>query len=84
MYIGSVRAAQVISSRKFECPRLVLALAALGVMPAFAQAPAGPGTHPAEHQHLDSRFAHNRYYYDHGYAVHNPPDGGLEGAANPR
>lgn len=77
MYIGVVRAAQVITSRKFGCPRLVLALAALAVMPAFAQAPAGPGTHPAEHQHLDSRFGHNRYYYDRGYAVHSPPDGGL-------
>jgi hypothetical protein len=24
----------------------------------------------ATHQHLDSRFSHNRYYYDRGYAVH--------------
>ena len=31
----------------------------------------------ATHQHLDSRFSHNRYYYDRGYAVHTPPTGGV-------
>jgi len=31
----------------------------------------------ATHQHLDSRFSHNRYYYDRGYAVHTPPAGGV-------
>ena len=31
----------------------------------------------ATHQHLDARFAHNRYYYDRGYAVHRPPAGGV-------
>jgi len=31
----------------------------------------------ATHQHLDSRFSHNRYYYDRGYAVHRPPAGGV-------
>ena len=31
----------------------------------------------ATHQHLDSRFSHNRYYYDRGYAVHKPPAGGV-------
>jgi hypothetical protein len=31
----------------------------------------------ATHQHLDSRFSHNRYYYDRGYAVHIPPAGGV-------
>ena len=30
------------------------------------------------HQHLDSRFDHDRYYYDRGYAVARPPAG--EGA----
>jgi hypothetical protein len=30
----------------------------------------------ATHQHLDSGFALNRYYYDRGYAVHTPPAGG--------
>ncbi len=30
----------------------------------------------ATHQHLDSRFSHNRYYYDRGYAMHRPPAGG--------
>jgi hypothetical protein len=33
----------------------------------------------ATHQHLDSRFQHNRYYYDRGYAVHRPPAGGVAG-----
>ena len=31
----------------------------------------------ATHQHLDSRYSHNRYYYDRGYAVHTPPAGGV-------
>jgi len=31
----------------------------------------------ATHQHLDSGFQHNRYYYDRGYAVHTPPAGGV-------
>src|SRR6516164_2619034 len=31
----------------------------------------------ATHQHLDSQFSHNRYYYDRGYAVHTPPAGGV-------
>lgn len=29
------------------------------------------------HQHLDSRFGHNQYYYDHGYSMRRPPAGGL-------
>lgn len=29
------------------------------------------------HQHLDGRFSHNQYYYDRGYSVHRPPEGGL-------
>ena len=77
MYIGSVREVQAISSRGVRYCSLLLALAVLGTQSALAQAPGGPGTHPAEHQHLDSRFAHNRYYYDHGYAVHSPPDGAI-------
>ena len=31
----------------------------------------------ATHQHLDTRFSHNRYYYDRGYAVHKAPIGGV-------
>jgi hypothetical protein len=31
----------------------------------------------ATHQHLDSRFSHNRYYYDRGYAVHTAPADGV-------
>lgn len=38
-------------------------------------APAGAG---GPHQHLDTRFSHNQFYYDHGYAVHRPPPGGAE------
>ena len=30
------------------------------------------------HAHFDGRFAHNQYYYNHGYAVHAPPAGGRE------
>ena len=63
--------------------RLVPALAVLAAVSAVAQAPGGPGTHPAEHQHLDGRFGHNRYYYDHGYAMHTPPDGGLANLHGP-
>ena len=33
--------------------------------------PAGP------HEHLDSRFSHNRYYFDRGYALHRHPPGGF-------
>jgi hypothetical protein len=32
----------------------------------------------APHQHFDSRFAHDQYYYNHGYSVHVPPAGGHE------
>ena len=42
--------------------------------PALANGGGGGGgageTGTATHQHLDSRFSHNRYYYDRGYAVH--------------
>jgi hypothetical protein len=37
----------------------------------------------ATHQHLDSRFSHNRYYYDRGYAVHKPPAGGVANLIGP-
>jgi len=40
------------------------------------------GGHPSgggAHQHLDSRFSHNQYYYDRGYGVRTPPAGGLGG-----
>ena len=29
--------------------------------------------HAGAHQHIDGRFSHNRYYFDHGYSVHRPP-----------
>ena len=83
MYIREVNAGQVTASRKFEYRHLVLALISVAAMSAAAQAPGGPGTHPGEHQHLDSRFGHNRYYYDRGYAVHSPPDGGLANLHGP-
>jgi hypothetical protein len=59
------------------------AISALAAVAAVAQAPGGAGTHAAPHQHLDSRFTHNHYYYDHGYAVHTPPDGGLANLHGP-
>jgi uncharacterized protein DUF6515 len=62
---------------KSEYRCLVLAIAAFAPVAAMPQAPEAPAMHAGEHQHLDSRFAHNRYYYDRGYAVHSPPDGGL-------
>ena len=83
MYIPAVRSAQRISGRRFGCHRLVPALTALVAVAAVAQAPGGAGTHPGEHQHLDSRFAHNRYYYDRGDAVHSPPDEGLSNLHGP-
>jgi hypothetical protein len=85
VYIGQVRDAQLPSSRRSRLGYryLVLAFTAFVGASALAQTPATPGTHPAEHQHLDSRFAHNRYYYDRGYAVHTPPDGGLANLHGP-
>jgi len=41
-----------------------------------AGGPGGPVTGGA-HQHLDSRFSHNQYYFDHGYSVHHPPVGAV-------
>lgn len=39
---------------------------------------AGPGPIAGgAHQHFDSRFSHNQYYYDRGYSIHRPPGGGL-------
>ncbi len=35
--------------------------------------PSAPAASGGAHQHVDSRFAHNHYYFDHGYAVHRPP-----------
>ena len=83
MYIRGVRDVVLTSIRKVRHRRLVAAIAALTTVPAVAQAPGGAGTHPAEHQHLDARFGHNRYYYDRGYAVHTPPDEGLANLHGP-
>jgi len=55
----------------------------VGMAATFPQQTSGHGgggageTGTATHQHLDTRFSHNRYYYDRGYAVHKPPAGGL-------
>jgi hypothetical protein len=32
---------------------------------------------PPPHQHLDGRYAHDQYYYDHGFTLRRPPAGGL-------
>lgn len=37
----------------------------------------------ATHQHLDSRFSHNRYYYDRGFAVSKRPLGGVADLIGP-
>jgi len=37
----------------------------------------------ATHQHLDSRFSHDRYYYDRGYAMHAAPAGGVADLMGP-
>jgi len=37
----------------------------------------------ATHQHLDSCFSHNHYYYDRGYAVHTLPAGGVSNLTSP-
>ena len=37
----------------------------------------------ATHQHLDSAFSHDRYYYDRGYALHKPPRGGIPDLVGP-
>jgi hypothetical protein len=37
----------------------------------------------ATHQHLDARFAHNRYYYDRGFAVGTRPTGGVANLIGP-
>ncbi|MBV9726370.1 MAG: hypothetical protein JO299_14515 [Gammaproteobacteria bacterium] len=55
----------------------MLPSAVVATLSALAQAPGAPATRPGEHQHLDSRFGHNHVYYDRGYAVHSPPDGGI-------
>ena len=44
---------------------------------ALANGGGGAGeTGTTTHQHLDSRFSHNRYYYDRGFAVHKTRNGG--------
>jgi hypothetical protein len=83
VYIPGVRDAQLTSSRRFGYHRLVPAAAVLAAASALAQAPGAAGTPAGEHQHLDARFGHNRNYYDHGYAVHTPPDGGLANLHGP-
>jgi len=76
-----------------RCRGLVLMSLLAVVGTALAQHPAAPGggggAHPGAgghpgtgvaagaHQHFDSRFSHNQYYYDRGYGVHTPPAGGM-------
>ena len=45
--------------------------------PSGAHAPARNPPAGGPNQHLDSRFSHNRYYFDRGYAVRRPPPGGF-------
>ena len=51
---------------------------------AWANGGGGAGeTGTATHQHLDSRFSHNRYYYDRGFAVHKTRTGGTATLISP-
>lgn len=57
-------------------------------LPELASANGGGGggageSGTATHQHLDSRFSHNRYYYDRGFAVSKPPRGGVANLLGP-
>ncbi len=49
---------------------------AVGGVPGAGAARGAPMGGP--HQHLDSRFSHNQYYYDRGYSLPKPPAGGHE------
>jgi hypothetical protein len=71
------------------CLLLAGTLAIATSAPALAQHPGGGGARggsaprgaPAgggPHQHLDSRFSHNQYYYDRGYSVPRVSGGGRE------
>jgi hypothetical protein len=78
--------AELTVCARFERCLLLLVVAVFTAAAARAQqppAPPGAGAHPPEHQHLDTRFGHNHYYFDHGYAVHTPPDGGLANLHGP-
>jgi len=57
---------------------LAIALSGQAIGQHTGGAHAGSGaTAGGPHQHFDSRFSHNQYYYDHGYSVHRPPAGGI-------
>jgi len=38
----------------------------------------GPGPVELSHQHVDTRFSHNHYYFDRGYRLHEAPHSGHE------
>jgi hypothetical protein len=72
--------------RETRCNRLAAAAVVLfgtGVavtQPAWGNGGGGGGggeSGTGAHQHLDSGFRLNRYYYDRGYAVKTPPAGGV-------
>ena len=83
--LAGVPAAQLTVYPTLKRCQLALAVAVLGAGSAGAQQPPPPAAtgHAPEHQHLDTRFGHNHYYYDRGYAVHTPPDGGLANLHGP-
>ena len=54
----------------------VIVLAALAASsPANARDDGGRGARLAPHMHFDSRFSHDQYYHDRGYAVRGVPRG---------
>jgi hypothetical protein len=80
-----------VSGRKQRCAWLAAVSAAVlltagSTLTQDARACGGGGAGESgtgTHQHLDSRFSHNRYYYDRGYAVHTAPVGGVANLIGP-
>lgn len=75
----SIRTRRRRSGERARAMSLILSgmlLAALGQsLPANARSHDGHGYRVPAHMHFDSRFAHNHYYHDHGYAVRGIPRG---------
>jgi hypothetical protein len=46
--------------------------------PLRAHRASGPIHAAPPHQHLDGRYGHDRYYYDHGYRLRALPQGGVD------
>ena len=60
------------SSKRYVAIAILTLLTASGAALAEEHVVRGP-----EHQHLDSRFSHNQFYFDRGYVVHEAPHAGI-------